>query len=646
MQPSCIAKLLTLRVPKDKKRTEMEHQEEHSIPIWRLAAAAVMLAAGILASKSQCAGDTVCRLLPLWYAAALVIAGCETLRDAAVCIVHRDFFNEITLMAAASVGAFAIGEYPEAVAVLWLYGLGEMLQDRAVDNARDSIKSAMEFRPDHAWVETGADVESRDPQTVAVGDIILVKPGERVPLDGTLLTPEADFDTAALTGEPMPRTIAEDGEVLAGMISIGTVARLRVVRPAAQSAVSRILDMVENAAGRKAPTEQFIRRFARIYTPAVFAMAVLVVVLPWLGSMAGLVSGYSFSVWFARALTFLVIACPCALVISVPLSYFAGIGAASRRGILFKGGNVIDLMADLDTVAFDKTGTLTTGRFAVSRVLGLTEEEVAMAAAMECSSTHPIAVAIVEYAAGKGLKADAPDVRAVAGYGLESDGMLVGAVRLLDKHGVSVPKEIRDCEDTVVAVARGGVYRGCMLLADTLKDDARDAVRLLRRRTVILSGDKQSIVNRVKEAVNADEGYGDLLPEGKAERIEEMQRRHHKVAFVGDGINDAPVLALSDVGIAMGTGGADMAVETADVVIVGDKPSKVAGALAVATRTRRIIAQNITMAIGFKLAFMVLGACGIASIWMAVFADTGVTLLAVLNSMRVFCGNRSGGRRG
>lgn len=610
--------------------------------IWQPVVSAAMLVVGIVADATGLSlpGGVWSRLI--WYVLAFLPVGAGVIREAVEHVAGGDVFNEFMLMSVAAVGAFALGEYPEAVAVMLLYQIGEMLQDRAVDRARDNIKSMMAFRPDHAWMVDGDAVHRVSPDAVSVDDIIEVRPGERVPLDGVLLTGYADFDTAALTGEPLPRTVDEGAEVMAGMISLDRVVRLRVVRPAGESAVSRILRMVEEASGRKAPTELFIRRFARIYTPAVFVMAVLVTLVPWLCSLAGIGGPYEFARWFSRALVFLVIACPCALVISVPLAYFAGIGAASRRGILFKGGAALDSLAGVDTVAFDKTGTLTTGRFGVSEVRGLSDADLSVVAAMERTSSHPVARAVVEYAEGRGLKGDAPEVKSVAGYGLEGGGWLVGAVRLLKKRGVDVPDSLSHIGETVVAVASGGAYKGCLLLSDELKDDAVLAIENVRMHTVILSGDKQSLVDKLVARLKADEGYGDLLPEDKAGRVEAMRRDGRRVAFVGDGINDAPVLALSDVGIAMGSDGADMAVETADVVVRGDRPSKVAEAIALGRRTRSTVVQNIVMAVGVKIAVMALGTLGIANIWMAVFADTGVALLAVLNSMRIFRAGRAG----
>ena len=546
-------------------------------------------------------------------------------------------------MSVASIGAFARGEFPEAVAVMLFYCIGETLQDMAVDRARDNIRSLMEFRPDHASVVTAGTVVTKSPDDVRPGDLIEVKPGERVPLDGELVSGDAAFNTAALTGESVPRTIERGGEVLAGMIAADSVVRLRVVRPADQSAVARILQMVEQASERKAPAELFIRRFARVYTPAVIALAVLTVVVPWLWSLADAGFAYDFGTWFYRALIFLVISCPCALVISIPLSYFGGIGAASRQGVLFKGGNYLDAMTRVDTVVFDKTGTLTRGEFAVVRVDGARPDELlAAVAAIERGSNHPIARAVV--AAAKGGSAVADDIKEVPGYGLtatvEGRRWAVGTLKLLEREGVSYPKDLADVPETIVACAKDGCYEGCIFLADTLKADAAEAVERLHAEGVssveILSGDKQALVDKVARELRVDRSCGDLLPEGKVRRIEDLRRQGRCVAFVGDGINDAPVLALSDVGVAMGALGSDMAVETADVVIQTDQPSKVAAAVRIARRTRRIVRQNIVFAIGVKVLVMLLGLAGMANLWAAVFADVGVALLAVMNATRVF----------
>lgn len=594
-----------------------------------------MLAVGLLAFGT---GMEWTEIIPplLWYVVAFLPVGWGVAREAAGHVLRGDVFNEYMLMTLASLGAFAIGEYPEAVAVMLFYQTGEMLQEHAVERVRRNISSMVALRPDRASVVRDGTIVECSPEQVATGEVIEVRPGERVPLDGELLTAGSPFDTSVLTGESLPRMIATGGEVSAGMIAAGNVVRLRVTRPAGDSAVARILRLVEEASARKAPTELFIRRFARVYTPVVFSLAVLVVLVPWLCSLAGLAGAFDFALWFRRALIFLVISCPCALVISVPLGYFAGIGAASRRGILFKGGGSIDAVADVDTLAFDKTGTLTCGRFEVLRVEGLSDDDIAMVAAMERTSVHPVARAIVEYGARLAAPDAVPDVTTVPGYGLEAGGWLAGSPRLLERHGISVPRTEGGDDGTVVEVAAGGKYKGRIVLGDVLRDDARQAVQGLGLRTVILSGDRQPIVDAAVAATGAALGIGDLLPGGKAEYIESLRREGHRVAFVGDGINDAPVLAASDVGIAFGDGSADMAVETADIVIHSGRLVKTGEAIAVARRTRRIVKQNIVFAVGFKVLVMILGVLGAANIWMAVFADTGVALLAVLNSMRVF----------
>ena len=603
----------------------------------------LMLAGGITAGATGAEWFASGTVQAVWYAVAFMPVGLGVVREAWECAVKGEVFSEFMLMSVASAGAFAIGEYPEAVAVMLFYCIGEMLQDMAVDRARDSIKSLINFRPDRATLIDGGDRRTVKPEDVRPGDLIEVKSGERVPLDGVLTDGEAEFDTAALTGESMPRLIAAGQEVQAGMIAAGGVVRIKVTRKAGESAVARILKMVEEASSHKAPAELFIRRFARIYTPAVTCMAALTVMLPWLWSMADASFAYDFGTWFYRALIFLVISCPCALVVSVPLSYFGGIGAASMKGILFKGGNHVDAMTRLDTVVFDKTGTLTRGVFSVVKVEGGQPDELLKTvAAIERGSNHPIAKAITAYAGVTDMEVS--DLKEAAGYGLTAsvngDRWMVGTLRLLDREHVSYPEELRNATDTVVACARNGRYEGCIMLADTLKDDAVEAVRLLRKRGIrhieILSGDKQAQVDRVAAATGADSGRGDLTPEGKLKRIKELISEGRNVAFVGDGINDAPVLAVSNVGVAMGAAGTDMAIETADVVIQNDRPSLMADALTVSRRTRATVKQNIVFAIGVKVAVMALGVAGMANMWGAVFADVGVALIAVLNATRIF----------
>jgi Cd2+/Zn2+-exporting ATPase len=577
----------------------------------------------------------------IWYAVAFLPVGFPVIKEAVVNAMKGDFSSEFMLMSIAAIGAFIIGEYPEAVAVMLLYSIGDSLQDRAVDKAKDNIKSLVAFRPDHARVIREDESVEIAPEQVEVGDIIEVRPGERVPLDGLLLGDEAAFNTAALTGESVPRQISVGKEVLAGMISSYTVVRLKVVRPAEESAISRVLKLVEDATERKAPTELFIHKFAHVYTPAVMLLALLTILLPWIVSWISPSFQYVFSDWFRRALIFLVISCPCALVISIPLGYFAGIGAASKRGILFKGSNYIDAVTKVDTVVFDKTGTITTGQFEVQRSEGLQPEDLDQIAAMEKISSHPIAQAILRYHPVKTTL----DAENLAGFGLEYQNWLVGNTKLLDQYHIAYPENLKSVPETIVVVAKDKTYKGYLLLADTLKNDAAEAVSRLRSAGInnieIFSGDKQALVTKVAKQLKMTNGYGDLLPEGKVEHISTLQDEGKKVAFVGDGINDAPVIALSDVGFAMGALGSDMAIETADIVIQDDQPSKVAEAIHIGNRTHRIVYENIVLAIGIKVLVMILGLFGVANLWEAVFADSGVALLAVLNSTRIFFSERS-----
>ena len=607
---------------------------------WKPALSLTLLAIGMAMSAMdvQWFQNTWIRLL--WYLAAWLPTGLGVLREAIEEAREGEFFSEFLLMTVASIGAFAIGEYPEAVAVMALYCIGEALQDRAVSRARGNIKSLIAFRPDHAVIVEGDLHKTVEPAEVKVGDIVEVKPGERVPIDGILTGEAAAFDTAALTGESVPRVIEPGNEVLAGMIASESVVRLKAMRPASESAVSRILHLVEEATERKSPAELFIRRFARIYTPIVVGLAALVVAMPWVYSLVVPSFEYHFIQWLHRALVFLVISCPCALVISIPLSYFAGIGAASRRGILFKGSNYLDAIARVDTVVFDKTGTLTTGQFAVSHVEGLTEEQVATVAAIEKDSNHPIAHAINKHC--KPAQVQVSDLRNIVGFGLSAlvDGKkwLAGTLRLLEREGVEVPEKVAEVVGTVVAVAIEGHYAGYIMLSDMPKEDAALGVGALNGlgiETVMLSGDKQALAEQVAHQLGIRQAHGDLLPQDKVAHIERLKQGARQVAFVGDGINDAPVLALSDVGIAMGGLGSDMAVETADIVIQTDQPSRVSEAVTIGRRTRRIVTQNIALAIGVKVLVMVLGVLGIANLWEAVFADVGVALLCVLNSLRL-----------
>lgn len=558
-------------------------------------------------------------------------------------------FNEFTLMGIAVLGAFYLGEYWEGITVILFYLTGEWFQHKAVHKARSNIKALLDVRPETATLVSGNEYKVVAPDKVQPGDIIEVKTGERVPLDGALLEDSASFNTAALTGESMPRSIRRHEEVLAGMIADNKVIRIKVSKPYDQSALARILALVQDAAERKAPAELFIRRFVRIYTPVVTGLAMLIVLLPYLYSTIQPQFSFIFNDWFYRALVFLVISCPCALVVSIPLGYFGGIGAASRQGILFKGGNYLDAITKINTVVFDKTGTLTKGIFGVqsiSTVEGISDKAlVHLIASAENFSNHPIAKAIVKYAQKQEIALDTSlKITELAGYGLKTtiDGkeVYVGNARLLSKYNVPFPNEIRNCAETTVLCAMEGKYLGYIALADSPKPDAAQAINELKNLNIdniqILSGDKQAIVSKLAEKIGVTQAFGDLLPEGKLAHLEKLKANpENRVAFVGDGINDTPVLALSDVGIAMGGLGSDAAIETADVVIQTDQPSKVATAIKIGKLTHRIVWQNISMAFGVKLLVLLLGAGGVATMWEAIFADVGVALLAIFNAIRI-----------
>lgn len=607
----------------------------------------VFLVAGIVLQETGITWFQFSGLAFFWFLLALLPVGLPVVREAWKYARKGDVFNEFTLMSVAAVGAFVIGEYPEGVAVMLFYTVGEKLQEAAVERARGHIKSLVDVRPDTAIVVEGEERHVLSPDKVPVGALIEVKAGERVPLDGQLLGDGAEFNMAALTGESLPRECKGGEEVPAGSIVIGRTVRLRVVRPAGQSALARVLSMVEEAAERKAPAELLVRRVARIYTPLVTGLALLIVLCPWIYSCLNSSFVYDFHDWLYRGLVFLVISCPCALVVSIPLGYFGGIGAASRLGILFKGGNFLDAITGVDAVVFDKTGTLTRGTFQVTRVSSSGEmsgdELLRRIASVEAGSNHPLAKAIVAYARERGMTLlPVEQVTELAGAGMEAlvegEMLLVGNLRLLRSRGIKVPAGVQEMEGTVVACARGSVFAGALLLADTLKVDAREAICQLRALNIstiqVLSGDKQAIVDALAREAGVDAGYGDLFPEGKVRHLEEL-KRNHRVAFVGDGINDAPVLALSDVGIAMGGLGSDVAVETADVVIQDDRLLKIPLAIRVGRLTRRVVWQNVVLALGLKLVILLLGALGWASLWAAVFADVGVALLAILNAVSI-----------
>ena len=626
-----------------------EHCHSHgSSGLWMPTVSFVLLVIGLIGKYSGISWLAESWIEAIWFLVAFLPVGLPVMREAWEAALRKDFFSEFSLMAIASIGAFCIGEYPEAVAVMLFYTVGERLQLLAVNKASKNISDLLDVRPERTDVWRTGTYMNVSPKDVKVGERIEVKPGGRVPLDGVLLEAEAQFDTSALTGESMPRSIREGEEVLAGMIVQGQAVRIQVNRPYEQSALARILALVKDASERKAPAELFIRRFARIYTPIVILLSFLIVSVPALVGMVTPSFLYVFSDWLYRGLVFLVISCPCALVISVPLGYFGGIGAASRAGILFKGGNYLDAITRVNTVAFDKTGTLTTGRFEVTMVesTGIPASDLlSVLLSVERKSTHPVAQAVVRYAEKQdSVPMEITDMRELAGHGVEAivNGrqVLVGNIRLLAERDIPVPKELSDSVSTVVVSTIDGKYAGHLLLSDTLKKDAVDAIRRLKDLDVkdirLLSGDKQEIVNQFAERLGVDKAYGNLLPEDKAAYIERLTAETDKsVAFVGDGMNDAPVLALSDVGIAMGGLGSDAAIESADVVIQTDQPSKVAEAISIGRATRNIVRQNIVGSIGVKVIVLVAGAFGFATLWEAVFADVGVSLLAVLNSIRI-----------
>jgi Cd2+/Zn2+-exporting ATPase len=578
----------------------------------------------------------------VWYLAAYLPVGWPVLVSAVRAIGKGDVFSEFFLMSLATIGAFYIGEYPEGVAVMLFYAVGELFQNAAVDRAKRNIKALLDVRPDSASVVRDGNVVETPAANVNVGDIIRIRVGDRVPLDGKLLSEKASFDTAALTGESVPRSIEKEGAVLAGMIATDKVVDMQVTKPFGESSLARILDLVQNAARSKAPTELFIRRFARIYTPIVVALAVGIVLVPLL-----VVEPYVFNTWLYRALIFLVISCPCALVISIPLGYFGGIGAASRKGILLKGGNYLDVLTKVNTVVMDKTGTMTEGVFAVRDVkpaAGVDAQQfMGVVKAMETHSTHPIAKAVLRYKLGLDA-GEATNVEEISGHGMrgtvQGKEVLVGNAKLLRKFNVAYPPEVDAVEDTIVVAAIGGAYAGYLTVADRIKSDAKETIAELKalgvRDIVMLSGDKTAITQRVAATLGINKAFGDLLPEDKVTRMKETKKDPSAVvAFVGDGINDAPVLALSDVGIAMGGLGSDAAIETADVVIQNDQPSRIAEAMRIGKATKRVVTQNIVLAFGVKAIVLILGAGGLATLWEAVFADVGVALLAILNAARM-----------
>lgn len=627
----------------------IEKKESIFAEYWKVGLSFILLISGIIMNALELPFFREGYFSLIWYVVAYLPVGLPVMKEAWESMKDKDYFSEFTLMFVATLGAFYIGEYPEGVAVMLFYSVGELFQEKAVDKAKRNIGALLDVRPEEAAVVRDGRVIIENPQNVKVGETIEIKTGGRVPLDGMMLNEVAAFNTAALTGESVPRSIRMGEEVLAGMIVTDKVIRIKVIRPFDKSALARILELVQNASERKAPAELFIRKFARVYTPIVIGLAVLIVLLPFIYSLITPQFLFTFNDWLYRALVFLVISCPCALVVSIPLGYFGGIGAASRLGILFKGGNYLDAVTKINTVVFDKTGTLTKGTFEVQSCnceSGVSEEElIRMIASVESSSTHPIAKAVVNYAGRRDIElSSVTDSKEYAGLGLEAavNGIqvLAGNGRLLSKFQIEYPPELLSITDTIVVCAIGNKYVGYLLLSDSLKEDAKIAIQNLKALGIqniqILSGDKQSIVSNFAEKLGISEAYGDLLPDGKVKHLEELrQHTENQVAFVGDGMNDAPVLALSNVGIAMGGLGSDAAIETADVVIQTDQPSKVAEAIKVGKLTRRIVWQNISLAFGVKLLVLILGAGGLATLWEAVFADVGVALIAIMNAVRI-----------
>jgi Cd2+/Zn2+-exporting ATPase len=573
------------------------------------------------------------------YLGAYLLAGYNVLLLALRKAKRFDFFNEFFLMSVATIGAFAIGSYSEGVAVMVFYSIGEWFQDSAVNRAKRSIKALLDIRPDQVTVIRNGNPQTVDPKTVQLDELIQAKPGEKVALDGELISERASFNTAALTGESKPDTKSKGEMIYAGMINLNTVSEIKVKALFTDSKLSKILEMVQDATARKSQTQLFISKFAKVYTPVVFALAIVVCFGPYL-----FVADYDFREWFYRSLVFLVISCPCALVVSIPLGYFGGIGLASRNGILFKGSNYLDVATRVNTVVMDKTGTLTKGVFKVQQVIAkeISEPElVHLAATLEKNSTHPIAKAIVEYA-GEKANGKTESVEEISGHGLKGNvngkKILAGNAKLLTKFSITYPKEIESIVDTIVVVAVDGKYAGHITIADEIREDsmqAIDSLHALNIKTVMLSGDKQSVVDKVAKELNIDSAFGSLLPEGKVEKVQQLKNEGRTIAFVGDGVNDAPVVALADAGIAMGGLGSDATIETADIVIQNDQPSKIVAAIKAGKITRSVVWQNITMAMVVKVIVLGLGAGGVATLWEAVIADVGVALLAILNAVRI-----------
>ncbi|MGV3762090.1 MAG: heavy metal translocating P-type ATPase [Parapedobacter sp.] len=576
-----------------------------------------------------------------WYGLAYLPVGGPVVRQMFQAFAKRDLFSEFTLMTIATLGAFFIGEYPEGVAVMLFYSVGENLQGLAVRRAKGNIKALLDQRPDAVTIHDRDGLRTIRAEQATIGETMQLKPGEKLALDGELISDRASFNTSALTGESKPDTKVKGDPVWAGMINLNTVAQVRITTAYKDSKLSKIIALVQDATARKARTELFIRKFAKIYTPIVVLLALLITLLP-----AWFVTPYVFNDWLYRALVFLVISCPCALVISIPLGYFGGIGAASRHGILFKGSNFLDTLAHTRHVVMDKTGTLTAGVFRVQKAIISSSFDrttiLQWVNALESHSTHPVATAVHTYVGAVDESLQLGQIEEIAGYGLRAlaDGkqLLVGNFKLLDRFGITYDVDTRAITDTVVAISYDGRFAGHLIIADEIKADAVDAITQLKALGIsptLLSGDRTAVVHDVAGKLGITDAYGDLLPGDKASKLTAMKAINRHVAFVGDGVNDAPVIALSDVGIAMGGLGSDATIETADVVIQDDRPSKIPVAIRIGRATRRIVWQNITMAFAVKAIVLILGAGGLANMWEAVFADVGVALLAIANAIRI-----------
>lgn len=576
------------------------------------------------------------------YLISYIIVGFEILKKALRNIKRGKVFDENFLMSVATIGAFAIQEFPEAVAVMLFYQIGELFQDYAVDKSRKSISSLMDLRPDYANVLRNEKEEKIDPDEVKINEIIIVKPGEKVPLDGVVIEGDSFIDTKGLTGEPTPRRVIVDDEILSGCINLDGIIKIKVKKEYDESTVSKILELVENASSKKSKSEKFITKFAKYYTPIVVIVAVLLAIVPPL-----IIKNATFSDWLYRALSFLVVSCPCALVISIPLSFFGGIGGASKNGILIKGSNYLEALANLETVVFDKTGTLTEGVFKVQKIhsIGISEEELLeITAYAEWYSNHPIAKSVKQAYNKNAKEVKIKDVKEVTGKGIvayiNEKQVLIGNEKLMQDYNISFEKSKE--VGTILYIAIDNVFSGTILISDKIKDDSIKCIELIKtngiRQTIMLTGDKKEIAENISKKLGIDIVHYELLPDEKVKKMEEFlnnKKLNKKIAFVGDGINDAPVLALADIGIAMGGLGADSAIEAADIVIMTDEPSKISTAIKISKKTMKIVRENIISAITVKILVLILSAMGVATMWEAVFADVGVAIIAILNSLRM-----------